>query len=353
MFRLADRVVVDGLGSRPDLNKREGVVVKVMGTVRDDGRCGVLVDGEAEALAIKMSKLRFVVPDTSALTDHRCFGCERMEAEGETFSLCPICSDLNLPKSGAYFCGEECQALHWKRHTMSHKGAKAGRTLLSELRPDPEHPSLAAYEDSGESYKTTFAAATRAHLSGDYRKATKLLLKAIDIAPDLVASADVCLHLGTVYGVSMDLPKAHAKAAAAYEQSYARAKVGSICSVQALSNAFKTHLGTEEHGLTVPRPSWWTDKALLELSEEVAVYAAWSDEQGKPDTTAWSMRAKVLAGLSLGTWTVEPRSAAQLREAATAFMRAAKAARMKLMQDMHKHSAGQCLRSAAALECRS
>ena len=145
MFRPADRVVVDGLGSRPDLNKREGVVVKVMGTVRDDGRCGVLVDGEAEALAIKMSKLRFVVPDTSALTDHRCFGCERTEAEGETFSLCPICSDLNLPKSGAYFCGEECQALHWKRHTMSHKGAKAGRTLLSELRPDPEHPSLAAY----------------------------------------------------------------------------------------------------------------------------------------------------------------------------------------------------------------
>jgi len=75
----------------------------------------------------------------------------------------------------------------------------------------------------------------------------------------------------------MDLPKA----AAAYEQSYARGKVGSICSVLAFSNApsFKTHLVTKEHGLAVPRPSWCSTRVgLLELSEEVAIYAAWSDE---------------------------------------------------------------------------
>jgi len=366
MFHVAGRVVVDGFGSRPDLNKREGVVVNVSGTARDDGRCGVLVDGETEAFSMKMSNLRFVCPDasSSALTDHRCFGCDRTEAEGEKFSHCPICRDLGLPKSRAYFCGTKCQKLHWTRHKAYHNEAKASVTFASESVSDLfsqvpcDHPalsSLAAYTNSGDPFKTTVAAATRARYSGDTRKATRLLRKAIGIAPDPDEAAECYLQLGNICDMVLDIPGA----VAAYEKAYASAKVGTVNCARALVNAFKTHIRTEEHGRTVPRPSWWTDKALLELSEPVAVYAAWCDanDQGVgpaqgvyPDTLAWSMRGRVLAGMTLGTWTAEPRSAAQLREAAIAFMCASKAARVKAVQDDRKDSAEQCMRWAAALE---
>ena len=63
------------------------------------------------------------------------------------------------------------------------------------------------------------------------------------------------------------------------------------------------------------KPEWWNDEALKALSARV-VRAAPNDQATN------AMRAIVLSG-GLGAWGAGPRSAAELREAATHYDRAA------------------------------
>ena len=65
----------------------------------------------------------------------------------------------------------------------------------------------------------------------------------------------------------------------------------------------------------VAKPEWWDDEGLKALSARVV--------RAAPDVTqAHQMRALVLIGQH-GAWEAGPRSAAELREAATHFERAA------------------------------
>ena len=64
------------------------------------------------------------------------------------------------------------------------------------------------------------------------------------------------------------------------------------------------------------KPEWWNDEGLKALSASVV--------RAAPDYgLANEMRAAVLCGRSYDTWEAGPRSAAELREAATYFERAA------------------------------
>ena len=65
----------------------------------------------------------------------------------------------------------------------------------------------------------------------------------------------------------------------------------------------------------VPKPEWWNDEGLKALSARVVRAAP-------NDVAANTMRASVLGGLG-GAWEAGPRSAAELREAATHCERAA------------------------------
>ena len=65
----------------------------------------------------------------------------------------------------------------------------------------------------------------------------------------------------------------------------------------------------------VAKPEWWNDEGLKALSSRVV--------RASPDNAAANhMRADVLCG-QLGAWEVGPRSAAELKEAAAHFERAA------------------------------
>ena len=66
----------------------------------------------------------------------------------------------------------------------------------------------------------------------------------------------------------------------------------------------------------VAKPEWWNDEGLKALSARV-VRAALDDAQAN------DMRAMVLSGMCGGTWGAAPRSAAELKEAATHYDRAA------------------------------
>ena len=64
------------------------------------------------------------------------------------------------------------------------------------------------------------------------------------------------------------------------------------------------------------KPEWWNDEGLKALSARV-VRAAPNAE------SALDMRADVLSGMCGGAWEAGPRSAAELKEAATCFDRSA------------------------------
>ena len=72
---------------------------------------------------------------------------------------------------------------------------------------------------------------------------------------------------------------------------------------------------TQKACAEVAKPEWWNDEGLKVLSARVVRAAP-------DDVTAHHMRAVVLDGRN-GAWEVGPRSAAELKEAATHYDRAA------------------------------
>ena len=90
--------------------------------------------------------------------------------------------------------------------------------------------------------------------------------------------------------------------------------MGSEYWAQATAKAFD--LLRQEVCAEVAKPEWWNDEGLKALSARV-VRAAPDDLQAN------QMRAIVLSGLFSGCWKVGPRTAAELKEAATHFERAA------------------------------
>ena len=103
------------------------------------------------------------------------------------------------------------------------------------------------------------------------------------------------------------------EAAKWYLEAKERLPVGSELWGQATARAFI--MLAQEACAEVAKPEWWNDEGLKALSARV-VRAAPDDIQ------AHQMRADVLRGLT-GPWEAGPRSAAELKKAATHFERAA------------------------------
>ena len=88
----------------------------------------------------------------------------------------------------------------------------------------------------------------------------------------------------------------------------------------------------------VAKPEWWNDEGLKALSARV-VRAAPDDE------TANKMRARVLCGRS-SAWASGPRSAAELREAATFYERAAALCHAPALKAAYASDVAACRRLA-------
>jgi len=91
----------------------------------------------------------------------------------------------------------------------------------------------------------------------------------------------------------------------------------------------------------VAKPEWWNDEELKALSARV-VRAAPDDVQ------AHQMRAMVLSG-QCRAWEVGPRSAAELREAAAHFERAAALCDAPALKAGFAGNAAWCRRQAGAM----
>eukprot|EP00964_Phaeocystis_antarctica_P035097 scaffold20026_cov56-Phaeocystis_antarctica.AAC.3 len=126
----------------------------------------------------------------------------------------------------------------------------------------------------------------------------------------------------------------HVEAAQRFLEAKERYPVGSGYWAKATAEAFCALTQTE--CAEVAKPEWWNDEELKALSARVVISAP-------NDLQAVQMRAAVLGG-QCGVWEAGPRSAAELRKAATHYARAAA---------LHPAPAGKAELTGLADRCRA
>ena len=246
-----------------------------------------------------------------------CFGCARlpsdMDDDREKHPVCPKCVKLKVPTT--YWCCVECPGNPgaWKLHAVYHKEVKAQRKEREDGGVTQQrHRELAEEQarlavQSGDEYVKLVAEGARYMSKQDSRRAGKANREAIALRPD---DPVAYFNLGNALASSGH----YVEAAQRYLEAKERYLVGSERWAGATANAF--HMLRQEQCAEVAKPEWWNDEGLKALSARV-VRAAPNDGQAN------QMRADLLCGLSCGAWEAGPRSAAELKEAATHFERAA------------------------------
>ena len=248
----------------------------------------------------------------------RCHACGATEVDGlQTLKRCPICVERKLPST--YFCNEACQAAVWKQHARWHKQQKKEDEMRRQALPhlvdadfDTAQAVASMAENSESEYDTLLATGTKHVAAGNLRHATKAFSKAVALAP---MDARAYLGLGQACARSYDFK------GAAQAWSKAAEVVPGFPDYNAegwsmyVPRAFMMHSKTECED--VPKPAWWNDVALLELSAKVASLPTDRKADESPLEGRYFMRAMVLsAGTVKVTWQARPRTAAELKEAA-------------------------------------
>eukprot|EP00964_Phaeocystis_antarctica_P018768 scaffold10349_cov67-Phaeocystis_antarctica.AAC.4 len=233
-----------------------------------------------------------------------------MGDDREKHEVCPICVKLKVPTT--YWCCVNCPGNPgaWKRHAVYHKAVKGQRKLIEDggvfqqrNRETAEREARDAAQ-SGDVYQQLLADGTRYGSQQDTRRAARAFREAIPLRPDEpVAYFNLAAALNN--------SGHYVEAAQRYLEAKDRSPVGSQHWAEATAWAFSKLTECAE----VAKPEWWNDEGLKGLSAKVV--------RAAPDgVQANKMRAAVLCGQG-GTWEVGPRSAAELKKAATHYERAA------------------------------
>ena len=246
-----------------------------------------------------------------------CIGCFRlpsdMDDEREKHPICGMCRDEQMPTT--YLCGDDCPANPgaWDLHGVFHKKVKKHRKRtedggleLQRTREIAEKQARIAAQ-SGDEYDGLLAKGARYESKQDTRRSAKTYREAIALEPDEPLA--YC-SLGAVLCMSGH----YVEAAQRFLEGKERAPVGSEDWARATSSAFDM-LRTNECS-EVAKPEWWNDERLKALSARVVKAAP-------NDSSVNEMRAAVLSGHNGGAWEAGPRSAAELKEAAAHYERAA------------------------------
>jgi tetratricopeptide (TPR) repeat protein len=255
-------------------------------------------------------------PNASLAPSLACFGCRRLPSEmgdgREKHPVCPICVKLKVPTT--YWCCVNCPGNPgaWKLHAVYHKEVKTlrkrsedGGVSQQRAREVAERDARAAAQ-SGDAYLELLAAGARYISQDDTRRAARAYREAIALRPD---RPEAYFNLGAALANSGHI----VEAAQRYLEAKERYPVGSEYWAMATALAFSTL--TQEACAEVAKPEWWNDEGLKALSARVVRAAPGGME-------AHQMRAGVLIG-QYAAWEAGPRSAAELKEAAVHFDRAA------------------------------
>ena len=242
-----------------------------------------------------------------------CIGCARlpsdMDDEREKHPICDMCRDQKLPTT--YLCGVNCPANPgaWELHGAFHKKLRKERERNEDGGVVQQRDREAAEEQarlaaqSGDEYDELLTEGTRYASEQDWRRAAKAYREAIALKPD---EPNAYINLGAALSNSGH----KVEAAQRFLEAKERYAVGSEYWAKATACAFeKLRL---KACAEVAKPEWWNDEALKALSARVLRVAPNAD-------FSLDMRALVLGGMSGGGWEAGPRSAAELKEAATCF----------------------------------
>jgi tetratricopeptide (TPR) repeat protein len=226
--------------------------------------------------------------------------------------VCPICVELKVPTT--YWCCVNCPGNPgaWKRHAPYHKAVRRQRNrledggVMQQRNLEVAEEAVRRAAQSGDEYLELLAEGARYLSKEDTRRAARAYREAIALRPDQpVAYANL--------GVALSGSGHHVEAAQRYLEAKERLPVGSEMWGRATADAFA--MLAQEACAEVAKPEWWDDEELKALSARVV--------RAAPDDVApHRMRALVLGGQD-DAWEAGPRSAAELKEAATHFERAA------------------------------
>ena len=222
-----------------------------------------------------------------------CWGCGKSPpADGPLFLVCPKCRDHKLIKCN--FCSQECFKANWARHEEWHKEQRKVSRRLRRTRPKaewgPDPPGLSA---RGQEYRELIREGDELFYAANFHGTFKALREAIELCPEQSAAYN---NMGNALVASRDR-----KGAARYfllaEERFSRHSEG-------WADAVATACNYVAMCPDAPRPSWWNDEDLLRLSAEAVTVR----------------RART----AFGTYTEgRPRTAAELRESARCYTRAA------------------------------
>jgi len=245
--------------------------------------------------------------------------------------VCPICRELKIPTT--YWCSTDCPGNPgaWKRHAVTHKEVRRlrkrtedGGVALQQQREVAERYARHAAQ-SGDEYGELRAEGMRYGSKQDWRRAARANREAIVMRPD---RPEAYFGLGAALANSGH----HVEAAQRYLEARERWPVGSEMWAEATAAAFI--MLRREECAEVAKPEWWNDEGLKALSARVV--------RAAPDrVAAIRMRAYVLSGWC-PAWEAGPRSAAELREAAMHFDRAAALESAPVVRAALSGIAGQC-----------
>eukprot|EP00964_Phaeocystis_antarctica_P028874 scaffold16269_cov60-Phaeocystis_antarctica.AAC.1 len=235
-----------------------------------------------------------------------------MGDDREKHEVCPGCVKLKVPTT--YWCCVNCPGnpAAWKRHAVYHKKVKGYRTATEDggvmqqrqREMAEQHARYAA--QTGDEYAELVAEAARYCSQQDGRRAARACREAIALRPDKPLAY---FSLGAALSNSGH----HVEAAQRFLEAKERYPLGSELWARATAAAFCAL--TQKECAEVAKPEWWNDEGLKALSARVVRAAP-------DDLPANQMRALVLSG-QRGAWEVGPRSAVELKEAATHYDRAA------------------------------
>eukprot|EP00964_Phaeocystis_antarctica_P080607 scaffold50363_cov59-Phaeocystis_antarctica.AAC.1 len=281
-------------------------------------------------------------PNASLAPSLACFGCARLPSEmgddREKHEVCPICVKLKVPTT--YWCCVNCPGNPgaWKRHAVYHKKVKVQRTAAEDggvrQQRDRETAERVARraEKSGDEYDELLAEGVRYLSQQDWRRAARTYREAIALRPD---RPEAYYNLGVALNNSGHV----VEAAQRFLEAKERYTVGSRPWGRAMAVAFS--MLTQEACAEVAKPEWWNDEGLKALSARVVRAAP-------NEATANEMRAIVLCGRCAG-WEAGPRSAAELKEAATHFERAAALCPAPAVKAQLAGTAARCRSQAGAI----
>ena len=206
-----------------------------------------------------------------------------------------------------------------------------GGVVQQQIRELAEREARTAAQ-TGDQYSKLLAEGARYFSKQDLRKAARAYREAIALRPD---RPEAYYDLGAALANSGH----HVEAAQRFLEAKERLQVGSGHWAETTAMAF--HLLAQRACAEAAKPEWWNDEGLKALSATV-VRAAPKDVQAN------EMRAMVLSGRA-GAWVAGPRSAAEVKKAATHFDRAAALHPAPAMKAHFAGKAALCRRRSEAM----